>query len=135
MTSIDTRCSSTARCCSSPMTQALLSVIGVLVTVLGHCQALPYEPVAAYVKDSYQMWQIPNSHSLSYLVQNPLSELWLGLHCHCPGPLGDSVQSTGSKCFTRTGRILVRSFRRNTLHLYLANERIVAPHTRKNKHS
>ena len=32
---------------------------GVLVTVLGHCNALPYDPVTASVKGLYQMWKIP----------------------------------------------------------------------------
>ena len=32
---------------------------GVRVTVLGHCQAMHYDPVTASVKDLYQMWKIP----------------------------------------------------------------------------
>ena len=64
----------------------------VLVTVLGHCQALPYDPVTAFLKDFTEYGQFRSkapsiarqcSYSLSYLAQNLLIELWLGLHGHC----------------------------------------------------
>ena len=35
----------------------------VLVTVLGHCQALPYDPVTAFLKDFYRIWKIPKQSS------------------------------------------------------------------------
>ena len=39
---------------SSNAVSAVTVRSGVLVTVLGHCQALPYDPVTASVKDFYQ---------------------------------------------------------------------------------
>ena len=44
---------------SSPAVSAVSGRNGVLVTVLGHCNAMPYDPVTASVKDFYQMWKIP----------------------------------------------------------------------------
>ena len=40
---------------------------GVRVTVLGHCQALAYDPVTVSVKDLYQMWKIPEQCSKHFL--------------------------------------------------------------------
>ena len=43
---------------SSTAVSAVTGRSGVRVTVLGHCQALPYDPVTASVKDLYRMWKI-----------------------------------------------------------------------------
>ena len=40
---------------------------GVRVTVLSHCQTLPYDSVTASVKDLYQMWKIPEQGSKHFL--------------------------------------------------------------------
>ena len=51
---------------------------GVRVTVLGHSQALPYDPVTASVKDLYQMWKIPEqcpNHCLPVLTFTVLLSL------------------------------------------------------------
>ena len=52
---------------SSPAVSAVIGQSGVLVTVLGHWQALPYDPVTASVKDFYQMWKIPEQCSKHFL--------------------------------------------------------------------
>ena len=48
---------------SSTAVSAVTGRSGVWVTVLGHCQALPYDPVTASVKDLYQMRKIPEQCS------------------------------------------------------------------------
>ena len=68
---------------SSTAISAATGGSGVWVTVLGHCQALPYDPVIASVKDLYQMWKIPEQCSehclpvLSFSVSfSPESPHW-----------------------------------------------------------
>ena len=43
---------------SNTAVSAVTGRSGVRVAVLGHCQALPYDPVTVSVKDLYQMWKI-----------------------------------------------------------------------------
>ena len=48
---------------SSTAVSAVTGRSGVLVTALGHSQALPYDPATASVKDLYQMRKIPEQCS------------------------------------------------------------------------
>ena len=55
---------------SSTAVSAVTGRSCVRVTVLGHCQALPYDSVTASMKDLYQMWKNPeqcSKHCLSVL--------------------------------------------------------------------
>ena len=46
-------------CDSSTAISAVTGCSGLLVIVLDHCQALPYDSVTAYEKDFHQIWKIP----------------------------------------------------------------------------
>ena len=72
-------------CDSSTAVSAVTCRSGVLVTILGHCQALPYD--TASVKDftkCEKFWSsAPSaarqySHSVYYLAKDIHSEQWLG---------------------------------------------------------
>ena len=125
---------------SSTAVSAVTGRSGVLVTVLGHCQALPYDPVTASVKDFYQMWKFPeqcSKHCLPVLSLCVLlsQESFPSVNCgwgtrsllRTPW---DSVLSTGTKFFTQTRRISAGNFRCNTsikpmLHHYMKKKAFI----------
>ena len=88
------RCIALLECYDS---STAVSVVTGRSGVLGHCKALPYDPVTASVKDYTKCGQFRSSapstacqcsHSLSYFAQNLNGEHWLWLHGHCLGHLG-----------------------------------------------
>ena len=90
---------------SSTAVSAVTGRSGVWVTVLGHCQALPYDPATASVKDLYQMRKIPEQCSkhclpvLSFTILfSPEAPLWtlVGVTGSLLGTPGESVQSTNT---------------------------------------
>ena len=114
---------------SSTAVSAVIGRSGVRVTVLGHCQALPYDPVTASVKELYQMWKFPEqccqclpvlsftdllclkslqwTHTLA--TRSPLSTLW------------DSVPNTGSSASGQKNLIFIFNFSNYVVVLQLLN--------------
>ena len=100
---------------------------GVRVTVLGHCQALPYDSVTASMEDLYQMWKIPEQCSkhclpvLSFTVLLSLKSLQWTRSPATRSPLStfwESVPSTGSSVPGQKISYLYLIFR--TMSLYFS---------------
>ena len=90
---------------SSTAVSAVTGRSGVQVFVLGHCQALLYDPVTASAKNLFQMWKIPEQCSkhclpeLSFtLLFSPESPQWtlVGVTVSLLGTLWERVQSTNT---------------------------------------
>ena len=95
---------------SSTADSAVTGRGGVRVTVLAHCQALPYDQVTASIEDLYQMWQTPEQCSnhclpvLSFTVLFSLKSLQWTQSLVTRSPL--SVPSTGN--FHRSSDWVIR---------------------------